>query len=152
MRLTQLLCLVAIALPAHALQLDQRFEMREQFDGVTNFEDVHRELQVAVSPTELRFEDINPQSIKELQAVFQVKKEFGKMFGFSDWTPGRQQLFENPQGRFFLLEGNYKSNQGKTVYFLEIYHADRAKGGGEYLVTSDVKPVALEDWQKVFKP
>ncbi len=151
MRLMLLLCLL-FSVRAHALQLDQRFEMREQFKGVTNFEDVHRGLHVAVSPTELLFDDLTPKSIKELQAAFEVKKEYGKLFGFSEWTAVRQQLFENPQGRFFLLEGNYKSNEGKTVYFLEIYHVDRAKGGGEYLVTSDAKPVALEDWKKVFRP
>lgn len=150
MRLMLLICLL-LSVRAHALQIDARFEIREQFNGVTNFEDRSNGLRVSASPTQLRYEDLTAQGVKDVQEVFEVKKEYGKLFGFADWTAQRQQLLETSRGRFFLLQGQYRSNQGHTVYFLEIFHSDRTSGG-EYLVTSNSRPVTLEEYQKVFAP
>lgn len=136
---------------ALALPLPQRYVPGQAFDGVDQYRDNNADVDVAVSPSKLKYTDLTNESVKEAKALFKVKAEYGEVFGFKKWVAKRDKLVESSSGRAWLIEGNYESLEGKTVHFLEVYWADQ-KNAKEYLFTSNTKTFQLEQFNEVFKP
>ena len=136
----------------HAFIIPHRFTPAEQFNGVTQYRDTKAKVELSVSPSKLKFEDLTQKGVAEASALFKVKAEYGEMFGFKKWKANNHKLFDDPQqGRSWVIEGNYESLEGKKIYFLEIYWAT-PKQSQEYLFTSEISPFSLEKYTEVFKP
>jgi hypothetical protein len=136
----------------HAFVIPHRFTPAEQFDGVTQYQDKKAKIDLSVSPSKLTFDDLTPKGVDEASKLFNVKAEYGEMFGFKKWKATRHKLFDDPnQGRSWVIEGKYESLQGKVVHFLEIYWAT-PKQSKEFLFTSEVSPFNLEKYTEAFKP
>ncbi len=136
----------------HAFIIPHRFTPAEQFDGVTQYQDKKAKIDLSVSPSKLKFEDLTQSGVDEASKLFKVKAEYGEMFGFKKWKANSHKLFDDTnQGRSWVIEGNYESLEGKTVHFLEIYWAT-PKNAKEFLFTSESSPFKLENFAEVFKP
>lgn len=97
--------------------------------------------------SEIEYADLNQNSIQELESLFEAKKEYGKMFGFNEWTPKEKKLIEINSNRIFVLQGQYKDAKNKTVHFLEIYWANKNQAG-QYLITSNSKALKIENYKE----
>lgn len=126
------------------------FVKKENFGSVTNYHDEKRDVDVAVMTTELKHEDIVQENVKEITGLFETKKEYGKVFGFKDWTPGKYKLIEEKSDRFFILEGTYKDARDKIVHFLEVYWAN-PQNSGQYVITSNSRDLKIESYKEFLK-
>lgn len=97
------------------------------------------------------YADLSQKNVGELKELFQTKKEYGSVFGFSDWTVSNQKLLEENSSRILLIEGTYKNNDNKKISFLEIYWADKSRTG-QYLLTSESKTLSLKDFKDYINP
>ena len=127
------------------------FKTKDSFGSISNLQHSKEDIELSVMETDITFSDLGTEGIKELNSLFEAKKEYGKMFGFKEWTPLRQKLFEDDNGRTFVLEGFYKDGENKTVNFLEVYWASKTKSG-QFLVTSNSKKLPLEEFKRHFIP
>ena len=134
---------------ALALPLPLRYTPGLKLDGVEHYHDKTAHITVAVSPSKLKFTDLNKESIAEIEKLFAVKAEYGEMFGFKKWHATRHKLQEDERGRALLIEGDYESLDGKKIHFLEVYWANNSSAR-EYLFTSDTKSLQLEQYPTVF--
>lgn len=139
-----LLSLLVLSDSSFALTPSLSFKPKETFDSVKNFSHEKEDIDLSVMSTDIQFSDLNNEGIKELSALFETKKDYGKMFGFKEWAPVRQKLFQDATGRTFILEGHYKDANNKIVNFLEVYWASKTNAG-LFLITSNSKKLALED-------
>lgn len=146
------LSLVAIFIThsAWALSPAPEFEKKEDFGEVRNFKHKSKDVDLSIMDTELKYEDLSQKNVSELKDLFQTKKEYGKFFGFKEWTPNEHKLVEQNSKRILLLNGNYKNSDNKTVHFLEVYWADKNKSG-QYLLTSDSKEFKLDNYKDYLK-
>ena len=135
-----------------AFEIPQRFTPAEKFSGVTQYRDTKANIDLSVSPSKLKFEDLTQKGIDEAAAFFKVKAEYGEMFGFKKWKADNHKLFDDPKtGRSWVIEGSYENLDGKKVNFLEIYWASKLKAQ-EYLFTSEASPFTLEKYKELFTP
>ncbi len=136
---------------ALALPLPLRYTPGLKLDGIDHYHDKSAQIKVAVSPSKLKFSDLNAEGVAEVEKLFAVKAEYGEMFGFKKWHAKRHKLQEDSRGRALLIEGDYESLEGKKVHFLEVYWANNSSAR-EFLFTSDTKPLQLEQYSTVFAP
>lgn len=145
------LLLFGITSQVFALTPAKEFVKKENFDEVTNFRNESEDIDLTVLKSDLEFSDLSPQGIKEMNAEMNLKKEYGKLLGLSDWTPVKQKVVEENGSRTFLLEGHYKDSENKTVNFLEVYYADKSSSG-QFLVTSNSKKISMDEYKRFFNP
>ena len=145
-----MLFLILIA-QALAMPLPYRYTPGQRFDGVDHFRDAKQDIDVAVSPSQLKYTDLTSQSVKDSEALFKVKADYGEVFGFKNWKARRHKLIEDTNGRSWVIEGDYQGLNGKVVHFLEVYWANKS-GSKEFLFTSNSKTFQLENYQELFKP
>lgn len=136
---------------AYAISPASDFSKRESFGAVTNFRDEKQDIDLTVLESDLQYSDLGQQGIQEMNQQFVLKKEYGKMIGFNDWTATRQKVIDENGVRTFILEGHYKNRENQTVNFLEIYYADKSQSG-QFLVTSNTKKLSLDEYKKFFNP
>jgi hypothetical protein len=136
---------------ALALSLPLRYTPGLKLDGVEHFHDKTAQVNVAVSPSKLKFADLNKEAVADVEKLFAIKAEYGEMFGFKKWKAQRHRLQEDPRGRALLIEGNYENLAGRKIHFLEVYWADNSSAR-EFLFTSEKKTLQLEQFAAVFAP
>lgn len=135
-----------------AFEIPQRFSPAEKFSEVTQYRDVKAKIDLSLSPSKLKYEDLTQKGVDEAAALFKVKAEYGEMFGFKKWRANKHELFDDPKtGRSWVIEGHYESLEGKKIHFLEIYWASKLKAQ-EYLFTSEVSAFTLEKYKELFNP
>ena len=136
---------------ALALTLPLRYTPGLKLDGIEHYHDKTAQVTVAVSPSKLKFADLNKEGVAEVEKLFAVKAEYGEMFGFKKWKAKRHRLQEDTRGRALLIEGDYENLEGRKIHFLEVYWADKSSAR-EFLFTSDKKTLQLEQYPAVFAP
>lgn len=149
-QLSLLLAVFLVAQSAFALSPTAEFEKKEDFGEVKNFRHSKQDVDLSVMDSDLKYADLSQKNVNELKDLFETKKEYGKFFGFKDWTPKEHKLVEEKSQRILLLSGNYKNSDNKTVHFLEVYWADKTKSG-QYLLTSDTKEFKLDHYKDYLK-
>lgn len=117
------------------------------FGMVKNYRDPQHSVDVSRMPSDFTFKDLIPENVKSLDKVHDVKREYGKMFGFREWQIVDQKLLIEDSERILLFEGNYKNEKGDLVSFLEVYWADQ-KGAQQFLITSEKKSLKMDAYQE----
>ncbi len=146
--LSLILCMVSMN--TWSLTPSSDFIADDVFGDVSNFRCEKNDIDLSIMDSDLSYQDLSSDKIKELDSLFEAKKDYGKMFGFNDWTPDKHKLVEENSKRIFLLQGHYKDAEKKTVHFMEVYWADKNKGG-QFLFTSNSKVLSIEDFKEYLK-
>lgn len=123
------------------------FIKKESFGSVSNYRHLKADVDLSIMDSEFEYADLNQANIQELESLFEVKKEYGKMFGFKEWTPTEKKFVEVNSNRIFVIQGHYKDSENKIVHFLEVYWADNKKSG-QYLITSNSKHLKIENYKE----
>jgi hypothetical protein len=123
------------------------FEKKEQYGSVTNYRHDKLKVDLGSMSSELKYEDLGPDSIEDVKKMIVAKQEYGKVFGFQDWKMSDHKFTEHKGHRVLVIQGEYKDNSKQTVYFLEVYWANQQKSG-QYLVTSDHEKMKAEDFNQ----
>lgn len=133
-----------------ALTPNPEFILINKMGGVQNYRDEIKKIDLIAMDSEFEFNDLSANNLQELEDHFKTKKEYGKMFGFNDWTAKDKKFFDDQNKRLIVVEGDYKDSEKKTVYFLEVYWADKKKSG-QYLITSESGPIKCENYKQYLK-
>jgi hypothetical protein len=126
------------------------FTKTETYGEAQNLRHKKDDVDLSIMKTDLGYDDLSPQNAKELESLFETKKEFGKVFGFKDWTPKDHKLVEVNSERVLLLYGNYVNNLNQKVNFMEVYWANKTISG-QYLLTSDTKEINFNNYKEYLK-
>jgi hypothetical protein len=133
-----------------AMDPTEGFIKKGSLGSVINYRNEKADIDLSSMETDITYSDLSKEGVEELNSLFEVKKEYGNVFGFSEWTPKDQKLVEEKTQRLFLLQGQYKDRDKKTVYFIEVYWATQ-KTSGQYLLTSNTEAFKIDDYKKYLK-
>jgi hypothetical protein len=137
---------------AFAIGPASTFVKKENFASVQNFRDEKADIDLTTMESDLSYSDLTPENTKALEELVEVKKQYGKVFGFKDWKATSQKLFSDASERSFILQGNYKDAANKTVNFLEVYWANKENKSAQFLITSNSKELKIENYKLYLKP
>jgi hypothetical protein len=134
-------CLVVIILTiatplAWSLTPSTSFIKTSKLQDITNFRHNKLDVDLSLMPSEIKYSDLNSNSLKDIDDLLEAKKEYGKMFGFYNWTLKNKKIVEAKATKILLLQGSYKNAQGRNVSFIEMYWANQTQSG-QILITSD---------------
>ncbi len=148
--LSMWIILLFCSFSSFALSPVAEFKLKTTMGSVNNYFDELKKIDLMSMDSEFEFNDLSAGNLVELEDHFKTKKEYGKMFGFNDWTAKDKKFFDDQNKRIIIVEGEYKDSDKKTVYFLEVYWADKKKSG-QYLITSEYGPLKIESYKQYFK-
>lgn len=118
---------------------------------VYNYQDTSGSINLSKMPSDYAFKDLSPEEVKNLDKAFEVKKEYGKFFGFDGWNVIKKEFINLETERTLLLEGSYKNDKGKLVSFIEVYWASLTDSG-QFLITSDKQTLKLSSYKDYLVP
>ena len=127
------------------------FQKKEQFEGAQNYHHAKDNVDLTVLQTEIKYSDLSPENIRELDELIEAKKEYGKVFGFKEWQVKEKKTLGDKTERTLLLSGHYKNLSQKTVHFLEVYWANK-NSSGQFLLTSEVREISVGSYKKYLAP
>lgn len=133
-----------------ALSPVNKFIPQQNIGSITQYKDASSDIHLSNIPSKIGYDDLKKEHILDLKKSLETKKDFGKLFGFKDWTAKNQNLIEEKNQRIFIIEGHYKNSKNINVNFLEIYWADKQKSG-QYLITSESKELKVENYKEYLK-
>lgn len=149
--MVSLLLSIFFTLSAYALAPAPRLKMGESFGKVQHYYDSVNSVVISQMASTFEFKDLTNENVKELNSAMDLKKEYGRMFGFSDWSAVSQKLIDLNGERIFVIEGQYKNQEKTVVNFLEVYWAN-PQSSGQYLITSETRKLTTLDFKEFLTP
>lgn len=146
---SQFLLLSLVSGSALALTPSPKLVEISKVGFVSNFRNATGTIDLSQMPSDYSYADLTQEELKSLEKVYQVKQEFGKMFGFNDWKVTTQKFIDRDSQRTFLIEGTYKTESGKPVSFIEVYWASKTDAR-QFLITSEKQSLNLNTYQEFF--
>jgi hypothetical protein len=131
-----LLLLILTSPLAWSLTLSPSFITTNKLHDIIIFRHKILDIDLSTMPTEIVYSDLDLNGLKQLDGLIEAKKEYGKMFGFSQWSLKDKQIIERGSTRLLILQGTYKNSEGQNVFFMEVYWADKSTSG-QVVMTSD---------------
>lgn len=125
--------------------------MGESFGKVQHYYDSANSVVISQMASTFEFKDLTNENVKELNSAMDLKKEYGRMFGFNDWSAVSQKLIDLNGERIFVIEGQYKNQEKTVVNFLEVYWAN-PQSSGQYLITSETRKLTTLDFKEFLTP
>lgn len=114
---------------------------------VSNFEDQSGTIMLSKLPSDIRFQDLNAVEVEKIEDAIELKKEYGKMFGFNNWSLVGKKYLESESDKILLLEGNFVDDKGKLISFVEVYWADKKKSE-QFLITSEKQSLKMDSYKE----
>ncbi len=142
--------LLMITSAAWALAPAPGFKVKTTLGDVITYELAGKDIEINSMDSDFKYEDLTEKEMNNLKSLMKAKQEYGKMFGFADWKATGHKLIEKNGERIVLIQGNYKDAQKKTVNFIEVYWANKAKAG-QYLLTSDTLSLKMDNFSDYLK-
>lgn len=114
---------------------------------VSNFEDHSGSILLSRMPSDISFKDLNQGEVEKIEDAIELKKEYGKMFGFNNWTLIGKKYLEREAEKILLLEGHFRDDHNKLISFIEVYWADK-KTSNQFLITSEKQSLKMDSYQE----
>lgn len=132
---------------AFGLTPSPRLKTLSKIGFVSNYEDQSGSIMISKMPSDIGFKDLNPVEVEKIEDAIELKKEYGKMFGFNDWKMVGKKYSEGEDEKILLVEGSFKSDDGKLVSFIEVYWADK-KNSNQFLITSEKQSLKMDSYKE----